>query len=38
MALTDRQLVARSRQGDREAFGDLVDQDKNMCYHLALRW
>lgn len=32
---TDGQLVARARQGDREAFGELVDRYRDMVYGLG---
>lgn len=32
---TDEQLVARARQGDREAFGELVDRYRDMVYGLG---
>jgi RNA polymerase sigma-70 factor, ECF subfamily len=32
---TDRELVARVRGGDREAFGDLVDRYRDMVYGLG---
>jgi RNA polymerase sigma-70 factor (ECF subfamily) len=35
MRPTDRQLVARARQGDREAFGELVDRYRDMVYGLG---
>ncbi|MFB3881730.1 MAG: RNA polymerase sigma factor [Armatimonadota bacterium] len=35
MELTDRQLVERVREGDREAFGDLVDRYRDMVYGLG---
>jgi len=35
MALTDGQLVQRTRAGDRQAFGDLVARYRDMAYGLA---
>ena len=35
MSLTDGQLVRRVREGDREAFGELVDRYRDMVYGLA---
>jgi len=35
MGLTDRQLVERVREGDREAFGDLVERYRDMVYGLG---
>jgi RNA polymerase sigma factor (sigma-70 family) len=35
MGATDGQLVARAREGDREAFGDLVDRYRDMVYGLG---
>jgi hypothetical protein len=29
---TDEQLVARARQGEHEAFGELVDRYRDMVY------
>ena len=35
MGLTDRQLVERVREGDREAVGDLVERYRDMVYGLG---
>ena len=35
MAPTDQQLVVRVRQGDQEAFGELVDRYRDMVYGLG---
>lgn len=35
MRATDRQLVQRTREGDREAFGALVDRYRDMVYGLG---
>lgn len=35
MRVTDGQLVARDRDGDREAFGHLVDRYRDMVYGLG---
>jgi len=35
MEQTDRRLVERVREGDREAFGDLVDRYRDMVYGLG---
>ena len=32
---TDERLVARARQGDQEAFGELVDRYRDMVYGLG---
>jgi len=35
MGSTDRQLVERAREGNRDAFGDLVDRYRDMVYGLG---
>lgn len=35
--MSDRELVAKAKRGDREAFGELVLRHQQQVYHMALR-
>jgi RNA polymerase sigma-70 factor (ECF subfamily) len=35
--VSDRELVAKAKRGDREAFGELVLRHQQQVYHMALR-
>jgi RNA polymerase sigma-70 factor (ECF subfamily) len=35
--VSDRELVAKAKRGDRDAFGELVSRHQQQVYHMALR-